>query len=164
MASRRRRWKLVAVLTLITLFLAVGVAAFMGPHDPVITLVVTGTPGSRFRGRIEVDDVRQEITGEVPAEFRFRGSKIAYAVKRLDGPVDDWIAMKKFVNGEHCGEGGGRGGFAGGLGVRESGLLLFGRIPIGRVDARWWDAGIDFKDRDREIILSPDVGKIIWAP
>jgi hypothetical protein len=152
------------------LFLAAVVAALLGPHDPVVTIMVTGTPGTKFRGTIEVDGVPREITGKVPAEFRYRGSRVAFAVKKIDGLPNDEIAIKKFVNGQHCGENGNlRGGVAGGLVVLESGLLLFGNFPLveiglGKVDARWWDAGIDLEDRDREIILSPDAGKIIWAP
>jgi hypothetical protein len=163
MASRGR-WRLIAVITLVILFLAVVVVALMGPHDPAVTLILTGTPGSKFRGTIEVDGVPREITGQVPADFRFRGSRIAFVIKRLDGLPNDEIAIKKFVNGQHCGESGGRGGVTGGLVVLESGLLLFGNFPLGKVDARWWDAGIDFEDRDREIILDPDARRIIWAP
>lgn len=165
MASRKRRWGLIVVITVAILFLAAVVAALLGPHDPAVTIMITGTPGTKFRGRIEVDGVPREITGEVPAEFRFRGSRVAFAVKKLDGLPNDEIVIKKFVNGQHCGENGNRrGGVAGGLVVLESGLLLFGNFPVGKVDARWWDAGIDFEDRDREIILSPDAGRIIWAP
>jgi hypothetical protein len=51
----------------------------------------------------------------------------------------------------------------------QSGLLLFGNFPLveiglGKVDARWWDGSINWEDLDREIQLSPDAGKAIWAP
>jgi hypothetical protein len=132
--------------------------------------MVTGTAGTEFRGTIEIDGLAREIAGKIPTELRYRGSRIAFAVKKLEGFPNDEIAIKKFVNGQHCGENGNRrAGVAGGLVVLQSGLLLFGNFPLveiglGKVDARWWDAGINWEDLDREIQLSPDAGKAIWGP
>jgi len=163
MASPERRWRLIGVITLVILFVVAIAAALRDARDPAVRLLVTGTAGAKYRGTIEVDGVRQEITGQIPAELHFRSSRLAYALK-VDGLPSDEIDIRKYVNGQMCGGRGGKGGAAGGLVVLESGPLLFGRFPVGRVEARWWDAGIRFEDRDKEIILSPDAGKIIWAP
>src|SRR5262245_33460572 len=138
MAEAKSSWRLIAIAIAVVFLLALGLAVLMASKDSGIVIAVNGTPGCKFRGVIEVDNVRREVSGTVPAEFRLARTRIAYVLRKAaDG--DEELTIVKTVQGQNCGGGGNRrGGVVGGLVIRDPGLYLFGELPLRKLDARWW--------------------------
>lgn len=150
MAPCKRRWKLAALVAALLVTLALVVFLF----PTTVTLTVSGPPGTGFRGFVEVDGVRHEVAGQVPAEFRFKGRRIAYLIKRLDGPATEMLVVGERINGRDKGCGCGPGGVAGGLVVEGPGLLAASMTST-------WAAGIGFDDGGFPVRVRPD--GIAWG-
>jgi hypothetical protein len=77
----RRRALLIAIPVVVILLAAGGAAAWLyRPKKAVLTVEVYGTDGLPLKGTAEVDGQTQDLTGTVPTELRFEGTRIIYTL------------------------------------------------------------------------------------
>ena len=77
----RRRALLIAIPIVVILLAAGGAAAWLyRPKKAVLTVEVYGTDGLPLQGTAEVDGKTQDLTGIVPTELRFEGTRIVYTL------------------------------------------------------------------------------------
>ena len=79
--SRRRSLLLAVPVVLLFLAAAAAAAAWYARPKPVaLTVRVYGTDGLPLQGTAEVDGKTQDLTGTVPTELRFEGTRIVYTL------------------------------------------------------------------------------------
>ncbi|MBX7105900.1 MAG: hypothetical protein K1X57_17585 [Gemmataceae bacterium] len=76
-----------------------------GSHE--ITLVATGSPGSRFRVTLEIDGLTSSRVADAGEEIRVTGNRIDFAVARLAGPTGQF-RVEVLVDGRNYGTVGGQ--------------------------------------------------------
>jgi hypothetical protein len=83
------------------------------PH--AFALDISGQPGRRVIGTIEVDGVAQPVSGSLPARFEYSGNRFSFEVTTLDGEPGEQITVKSMLDGElqcSCTAGGAEGSSA----------------------------------------------------
>jgi hypothetical protein len=76
-----------------------------GTHE--ITLVTTGSPGSRFRVTLEIDGLTSTRTTDSGEAIRVTGNRIDFAVARLSGPTGQF-RVEVLIDGRAYGTVGGQ--------------------------------------------------------
>jgi hypothetical protein len=78
-----KRWVLLLLLVVVALAVA-GVVWYGQPQKIVLTIEVTGRRGLAVKGTADVDGVKQELTGTLPARFVLEGHRITYSLANTE--------------------------------------------------------------------------------
>lgn len=96
--SKRNRIVVVLAAAAVLLAGALWIVGRLGSPQ-TLTLEVSGDPGRKVVGTVEVDGVSQPLAGTLPARLEYRGSRIAYALAPVDGKPREQITVKTSVDG-----------------------------------------------------------------
>ena len=97
--SKRKRILLVVAAAVVLLAGVLWVVGRVGSPQTLV-LEVSGEPGRKVVGTVEVDGVSQPLAGTLPARFEYRGSRIEYAIAPVGGKPGEQITVKTSVDGQ----------------------------------------------------------------
>ena len=96
--SKRKRILLVVAAAVVVLAGVLWVVGRVGSPQTLV-LEVSGEPGRKVVGTVEVDGVSQPLAGTLPARFEYRGSRIEYAIAPVGGKPGEQTTVKTSVDG-----------------------------------------------------------------
>ena len=96
--SKRKRILLVVAAAVVLLAGVLWVVGRVGSPQTLV-LEVSGEPGRKVVGTVEVDGVSQPLAGTLPARFEYRGSRIEFAIAPVGGKPGEQVTVKTSVDG-----------------------------------------------------------------